>query len=139
MNTRGATNDNRCTQQRGANHGTDRAHDTNDDGTGQIPASTRPLEGDDHPWIEAHPRGAKAIALLRRIAYNLLTLFRSVTQRCDERRRTPWRTLMHCTWPCSPPGSWTWSGSEPVGPLRPSNGQGPAPALIFDIRALDDG
>ena len=53
------------------------------------------FEEDDHPWIEAHPRGALAIALLRRIAYNLLTLFRSVTQRSDERRRTPWRTLMH--------------------------------------------
>ena len=53
------------------------------------------FEEDDHPWIEAHPRGALAIALLRRIAYNLLTLFRSVTQRSDQRRRTPWRTLMH--------------------------------------------
>jgi len=53
------------------------------------------FEEDDHPWIEAHPRGALAIALLRRIAYNLLALFRSVTQRCDDRRRTPWRTLMH--------------------------------------------
>jgi hypothetical protein len=35
------------------------------------------------------------IALLRRVAYNLLSLFRSVTQRSAERRRTPWRTLMH--------------------------------------------
>ena len=53
------------------------------------------FEEDDHPWIEAHPRGALAIALLRRVAYNLLTLFRSVTQRSDERRQTPWRMLMH--------------------------------------------
>jgi hypothetical protein len=53
------------------------------------------FEEDDHPWIEANPRGALAIGLLRRIAYNLLALFRSVTQRSDEARRTPWRTLMH--------------------------------------------
>ena len=53
------------------------------------------FEEDDHPWIEANPRGALAIGLLRRIAYNLLALFRSVTQRSDERRRTPWRMLMH--------------------------------------------
>ena len=50
---------------------------------------------DDHPWIESNPRAAYALAVLRRIAYTMLALFRSVTQRCDDRRRTPWRTLMH--------------------------------------------
>jgi hypothetical protein len=44
---------------------------------------------DDHPWIEAHPRGALVVAMLRRIAYTLLFLFRSVTQRSDQRRSVP--------------------------------------------------
>jgi hypothetical protein len=46
---------------------------------------------DDHPWIEAHPRAALSVAILRRIAY---TLFRSVTQRSQERRQAPWKRLM---------------------------------------------
>jgi hypothetical protein len=49
---------------------------------------------DDHPWICQNPRGALVVAILRRIAYTLLTLFRSVTQRSDERRRAPWKLLM---------------------------------------------
>jgi hypothetical protein len=49
---------------------------------------------DDHPWIEANPRAALVVALLRRIAYTLLTLFRSVTQRAGERRAVPWKNLM---------------------------------------------
>jgi len=53
------------------------------------------FQEDDHPWIEAHPRGAVVIALLRRVAYNLLTLFRSVTQRSEQKRGTPWKAIMH--------------------------------------------
>jgi hypothetical protein len=49
---------------------------------------------DEHPWIQTEPRGALAVLLLRRIAYNLLSLFRSVTQRSEEHRATPWRTLI---------------------------------------------
>jgi hypothetical protein len=49
---------------------------------------------DDHSWIEANPRAALVVALLRRIAYTLLALFRSVTQRSDARRAVPWKTLM---------------------------------------------
>ena len=52
------------------------------------------FEEDNHPWIEADPKGALALVLLRRIAYTLLSLFRSVTQRSDERRKTPWKDLM---------------------------------------------
>jgi DDE_Tnp_1-associated/Transposase DDE domain len=52
------------------------------------------FEEDDRPWIKSDPRGMVVVALLRRIAYNLLTLFRSVTQRSDERRATPWRDLL---------------------------------------------
>jgi hypothetical protein len=47
-----------------------------------------------HPWIDACPRAALVVAILRRIAYTMLTLFRTVTQRSDERRAIPWDTLM---------------------------------------------
>jgi hypothetical protein len=49
---------------------------------------------DDHPWIEACPRAALVVAILRRIAYTMLALFRGVTQRSDERRATPWQEIM---------------------------------------------
>jgi hypothetical protein len=49
---------------------------------------------DDKPWIEDSPKGALAVLLLRRIAYNMLALFRSVTQRSEERRRIPWADLL---------------------------------------------
>jgi len=52
------------------------------------------FEEDDRPSIEASPRAALVVAFLRRIAYTRLALFRSVTQRSDERRATPWQTLM---------------------------------------------
>jgi len=52
------------------------------------------FEEDDRPWIESSPRGMLAVAILRRLAYNLLTLFRSVTQRSDARRATPWLDLL---------------------------------------------
>jgi len=48
---------------------------------------------DDHPWIKAAPTGMVAATLLRRIAYNLMALFRAVTQRSEERRKTPWKDL----------------------------------------------
>ena len=52
---------------------------------------------DDQPWIVSGrhaPRGAVVVLLLRRIAYNLLALFRAVTQRSDERRQMPCKDLM---------------------------------------------
>jgi hypothetical protein len=54
------------------------------------------LEEDDKPWIRSDARGALAVLLLRRMAYNILTFFRSVTQRSPSRRKTPWRDL--CRW-----------------------------------------
>ena len=48
---------------------------------------------DDRPWAY-EPQGMVAAMLLRRIAYTLLTLFRSVTQRSDARRTVPWKTLL---------------------------------------------
>jgi hypothetical protein len=52
------------------------------------------FQEDEHPWIDGDPQGALAVLLLRRVAYNLLSLFRSVTQRSDERRAAPWRWLI---------------------------------------------
>jgi len=49
---------------------------------------------DDRPWLR-DPYGMLVTQLLRRIAYNALALFRSVTVRAeDERGLIPWRTLM---------------------------------------------
>ena len=53
------------------------------------------LQEDDHPWIEADPQGALVVALLRRVAYNLLTLFRAVTLRGELSRITPWKTVLN--------------------------------------------
>jgi hypothetical protein len=49
---------------------------------------------DDHPWIRTHPRSMVVLMALRRIAYNLLALYRGVTQRSEEKRATPWKDLM---------------------------------------------
>ncbi len=49
---------------------------------------------DDRPWIVNDPQGMVVVLLLRRIAYNLLALFRDVTQRSEEKRGTPWKDLM---------------------------------------------
>ena len=49
---------------------------------------------DKRPWIEKSPQGMVVVMLLRRIAYNMLALFRTVTQRSEERRKTPWRDLV---------------------------------------------
>ncbi len=49
---------------------------------------------DDRPWIEADANGMLAVLLLRRIAYTMLALFRSVTQRSDENRAARWKLLL---------------------------------------------
>jgi len=49
---------------------------------------------DDHPWIEADGRGLMNVLVLRRIAYTLLALFRSITQRSDEARAMRWKDLL---------------------------------------------
>ncbi len=48
---------------------------------------------DDRPWVR-QPEGMLNVMLLRRIAYNLLALFRSVTQRGERERAIPWKRLM---------------------------------------------
>lgn len=58
---------------------------------------------DDHPWIVTDkkgngPRGAVVMMLLRRMAYNMLALFRSVTQRSEDKRQTPWKDVIRWVW-----------------------------------------
>lgn len=50
---------------------------------------------DERPIILENPRATVVVAILRRVAYTLLTLFRSVTQRSDQRRHTPWKKLIN--------------------------------------------
>jgi predicted transposase YbfD/YdcC len=55
------------------------------------------LNEDDHPWIlngEDGPNGALAALLLRRVAYNILALTRSVTLRSEDNRQRPFRDLI---------------------------------------------
>ena len=52
------------------------------------------FEEDKRPWIVSDSTGMLAVLILRRIAYNILTLFRSVTQRAKDKRLTPWRDIM---------------------------------------------
>jgi hypothetical protein len=51
------------------------------------------LGEDARPWFKEHPVGALNIILLRRIAYNVMALFRARTLRADDHRLIPWRTL----------------------------------------------
>jgi hypothetical protein len=48
---------------------------------------------DDRPWICKDSQGAVNVIVLRRIAYTLLTLFRSVTQRSHQHRMMPFKEL----------------------------------------------
>ena len=52
------------------------------------------FQEDDHPWMNTNPKAVVSLMILRRIAYTLSTLFRSVTQRSDEQRAIPWDLLM---------------------------------------------
>jgi hypothetical protein len=53
------------------------------------------FDEDDHPWIAASPKGVLALMLLRRIAYNIATCFRVVTQRSEEKRQlTKWGDVL---------------------------------------------
>ena len=52
------------------------------------------FEEDKRPWIRTDPNGMLVMMILRRVAYTMLGLFRSVTQRSDEKREVAWRRLM---------------------------------------------
>ncbi|MBX3131243.1 MAG: transposase [Polyangiaceae bacterium] len=56
------------------------------------------LSEDDHPWITGHPRGMLVVAILRRIVFTLLAIYRAITQRSDERRQMPWKLLLEEIW-----------------------------------------
>lgn len=51
------------------------------------------FEEDDRPWITHSAKGMLVVLLLRRLAFNLLSIFRTSTLRSEEKRRTPWKTL----------------------------------------------
>ena len=51
------------------------------------------LEEDDRPWTR-HPHGMVVVKLLRRVAFNLLSLFRGVYLRSEENRALPWRKVI---------------------------------------------
>ena len=48
---------------------------------------------DKRPWYTKDVDGALNVALLRRLVFTVLTLFRSRTQRSEEKRLAPWREL----------------------------------------------
>jgi len=50
------------------------------------------FEEDDRRWIVSDPRATLVVMMLRRVAYNVLTLYRAVTLRSD--RLVRWRDLM---------------------------------------------
>lgn len=52
------------------------------------------FEEDDRPWTIANGQGLLNVLVLRRIAYTLLALFRSVTQRSDDARAIRWKDLL---------------------------------------------
>ena len=52
------------------------------------------FEEDDRLWIVANACGLLNVLMLRRLAYTLMTLYRSVTQRSDDERQVRWRDLM---------------------------------------------
>ncbi len=52
------------------------------------------LDEDGHPWIKDDPMGALAVLLLRRVAYNLITLFRSVTLRSEDNHNRRMKDIM---------------------------------------------
>lgn len=53
----------------------------------------RIFEEDKRPWV-LQPSAMVVVQLLRRLVYTMLSLFRSVTQRSDEKRQTPWKSLL---------------------------------------------
>ena len=49
---------------------------------------------DDKPWIRSDPQGMLVVAVLRRIAYTLPALYRSVSLRSELNRPLPWKDLL---------------------------------------------
>jgi hypothetical protein len=49
---------------------------------------------DKRPWITSDAQGTLVVMLLRRVAYTVMTLFRSVSQRSEDKRVMSWPKLM---------------------------------------------
>jgi hypothetical protein len=52
------------------------------------------FQEDAHPWIDGDDKGMLNVLILRRIALNLLTLFRGVSLRSEDNRLMPWASLL---------------------------------------------
>jgi hypothetical protein len=48
---------------------------------------------DKRPWFKKNAQGALVVMLLRRIVYTVMTLFKSRTQRAEDKQLAPWREL----------------------------------------------
>jgi hypothetical protein len=53
---------------------------------------------DQRPWIVANGNGMLVALVVRRIAYTLLSLFRSVSMRGELKGEIPWASLMRWVW-----------------------------------------
>jgi hypothetical protein len=51
------------------------------------------FEEDKRPWFTKNAQGALVVMLLRRLVYTVLTLFKSRTQRSEDKQQAPWREL----------------------------------------------
>lgn len=71
------------------------------------------FEEDARPWIQAHPRATVVVMVLRRIAYNILTWFRSVTQRSEDKRQMPWKPLLRDVYVTASSATEDLSGRRP--------------------------
>jgi hypothetical protein len=56
------------------------------------------FQEDERPWIVADANGMLAVLVLRRIAYTLLALFRSVSLRSEQKGEIAWARLMRWVW-----------------------------------------
>lgn len=72
------------------------------------------FQEDRRPWITSDAQGALAVMLLRRVAYTLLTLYRSVTMRSDDNRYQPFRKVMEWL-----KDAVKWATSDDFAGLRP--------------------
>lgn len=53
----------------------------------------RIFQEDDRPWLR-RPQGMVVMMMLRRLTYNVLAIYRSVTTRSERKRAQPWKELM---------------------------------------------
>ena len=81
------------------------------------------FDEDDRPWLRTSAQGALAVQMLRRVAYTLMTLFRSVTVRNEDDKLEPWRR--HLQWVKT---ALEWASPETIKDLRPRSFKAP-PAL----------